>query len=167
MAIRAALAEDVDEVARLHVSVWQTAYRGHVPDSYLDSLEPSQRAIMWSRVLLEPTALVLVAVEGASVVGFCSSLPSRDPEASSSVAEISALYVDASLWRSGYGTQLLEAAIASARTRGFQEMTLWVLAANVAARAFYEARGFSMDAVTKTEERPGFTLLETRYRRSI
>jgi ribosomal protein S18 acetylase RimI-like enzyme len=167
MAIRRALAEDVNGIARLHVSVWQAAYRGHVPDSYLDGLEPSQRAVMWSRALQDPTALVLVAVEGASIVGFCSSLPSRDPDASSSVAEISALYVDASCWRSGHGTRLLEAAIESARLSGFREMTLWVLAANVLARRFYEARGFSADALTKTEERPGFSLFEMRYRRRI
>jgi GNAT superfamily N-acetyltransferase len=167
MAIRTALAEDVGEIARLHVSVWQAAYRGQVPDSYLDGLEPSQRVVMWSRVIQEPTALVLVAVESATIVGFCSSLPSRDPDASSSVAEISALYVDAARWRSGHGTQLLEAAIESARTRRFREMTLWVLAASSSARAFYEACGFSADPLTKTEQRPGFTLLETRYRRTI
>jgi L-amino acid N-acyltransferase YncA len=131
------------------------------------SIASSRLSARWSRALQDLSTRVLVAVEGASVVGFCSLLPCRDPDASSTVAEISALYVDAACWRSGYGTKLLDVAVETARATGFQEVTLWVLAANASARAFYEARGFSADGLTKTEERPGFSLLETRYRRRI
>ncbi len=34
-------------------------------------------------------------------------------------------------------------------------------------RQFYEARGFNADGHTKTDERWGFPLHETRYRRRI
>jgi ribosomal protein S18 acetylase RimI-like enzyme len=75
--------------------------------------------------------------------------------------------VDPKYWRAGIGRALIEAAAESARQRRFTVLTLWVLAGNGAARRFYEASGFEFDGHEKTEQRPGFTLHELRYRRSI
>ena len=167
MLIRAAVAADVDAIGQVHVRTWQSAYRGHIPDAYLDGLDPSKRATMWSAAIRDPSTQVFVAMQGQALVGFCSVTPSRDSDAGADVAEITAIYVDLTCWRSGFGTRLLEAAVESAGQRRFKEITLWVLAANVSARAFYEARGFVADGVTKTEERLGFSLHEVRYRRMI
>src|SRR5258706_11499553 len=167
MPVRIAEAEDVAEIARLHVSVWRTAYRGHVPDAYLDWLDASKRAAVWSKNLRDPNRLLLVAADDQAIVGFCCLIPSRDPDALRSVGEISALYVDAGRWRQGHGTALVDVAVQSAATRGFSELTLWVLTANVGARAFYEARGFVADGHTKTDPHDGFALVETRYRRRM
>jgi ribosomal protein S18 acetylase RimI-like enzyme len=167
MAIRAAVAADVDAIAQVHVRAWQSAYRGQIPDAYLDSLDPSKRATMWSGAIRGPSSQVFVAMQGEALVGFCSVMPSRDSDAGADVAEITAIYVDPTYWRSGLGTCLVEAAVEYTGQRRFKEVTLWVLAANVSARAFYEARGFIADGVTKTEERPGFSLCEVRYRRMI
>jgi len=164
--IRLAAPSDVDEIARVHVKTWRSAYRGHVPDSVLDALDPSQRVAMWAKALEQPATLVLVATTGETIVGFCSLLPSRDADASPLVAEISAIYVEPASWRSSVGSSLVEAATESARERGFTEVTLWVLTDNTAARAFYEARGFAIDGETKTARRPGYSIHETRYRRS-
>jgi len=122
---------------------------------------------MWSAAIRVPSTQVFVAMQGEALVGFCSVMPSRDSDAGAAVAEISAIYVDPRCWRSGLGTSLLETAVESAGQRRFKEITLWVLAANVSARAFYEARGFVADGVTKTEELPGFSLFEVRYRRMM
>jgi ribosomal protein S18 acetylase RimI-like enzyme len=165
--IRPAAASDVDAIARLHVRSWQTAYRGHMPQAHLDRLDPAKRAALWSQTIEQPATLVLVATSGETLVGFCSLLPSRDADASPTAGEISAIYVDPESWRSGFGSALLEAAIESARRRGFIEVTLWVLTSNTSARAFYEARGLRTDGKTRTEERPGFSIDETRYRRRI
>ena len=35
---------DADAVARVHVQTWQVAYRGLLPDAYLDALRPEDRA---------------------------------------------------------------------------------------------------------------------------
>jgi ribosomal protein S18 acetylase RimI-like enzyme len=163
--IRAAALSDVNEIARVHVNTWQAAYRGHMPDAVLDALDPSQRATMWAKALEQPTTLVLVATEAETIVGFCSLLPSRDDDATPSVAEISAIYVEPASWRLGIGSALVDAAVESARERGFSEVTLWVLTSNTAARTFYEARGFVSDGQTKTAQRPGFSVHEVRYRR--
>jgi len=138
-----------------------------MPDAHLDALDPSKRAAMWSKAITQPTTVVLVATLEASIVGFCSSLPSRDADATPNVGEIAAIYVDPTFWRSGFGSSLVEATVESARQRNFTELTLWVLTGNGSARAFYEARGFKTDGHSKTEQHPGFSIHETRYRRGI
>jgi len=165
--IRSAVPSDIDDIAALHVKTWQAAYRGLLPDAHLEGLDPAQRAVMWSKVLTQPDALVLVATDRQAVVGFCSILPSRDADASSAIGEITAIYVDPSVWRSGTGSALVDAAVEAARLRSFSELTLWVLANNTHARAFYEALGFHSNGHTKTEEFPGFSSESVRYRRRV
>jgi GNAT superfamily N-acetyltransferase len=165
--IRLAIPSDVDDIARLHVKTWQSAYRGHMPDAHLDGLDLAKRAAMWSRSIQQPATVVLVATAGETLVGFCALLPSRDVDAGASVGEIAAIYVDPAFWRAGIGSDLLEVTIDSARQRNFVELTLWVLTSNTSARAFYGARGFKADGQTKTDERPGFSIHETRYRRPL
>jgi ribosomal protein S18 acetylase RimI-like enzyme len=65
--------------------------------------------------------------------------------------------------RAGHGTALLAAALGQAAERGYQQTTLWVLASNAVARAFYERRGFVADGVTKDDDRGDFSLHEVRY----
>jgi ribosomal protein S18 acetylase RimI-like enzyme len=165
--IRLATLSDVDEIARLHVKAWQSAYRGQMPDAYLDGLDSSKRAALWSKAIAEPATLVLVATAAEALVGFCSLSPSRDADATPPVGELTAIYVDPSFLRAGVGSSLLAATFDSARQRSFTEVTLWVLTSNTSARAFYEARGFAVDGQTKTEQRPGFSIHETRYRRPL
>ncbi|MET0790278.1 MAG: GNAT family N-acetyltransferase [Polyangiaceae bacterium] len=165
--IRIAAPADVADIARVHVRAWQSAYRGHIPDGYLDALEPEQRVPLWSKVVVDPSSAVLVGIFNHALVGFCSQFTARDADVGSGVAEISALYVEPGHWRAGVGRALLEAAVRCAREREFSALTLWVLAGNARARRFYEALGFELDGREKTEQRPGFSLHEVRYRRSL
>jgi len=43
MLLRPAEPRDALEVARVHIGTWQAAYRGLVPDEYLDSLKIEER----------------------------------------------------------------------------------------------------------------------------
>jgi N-acetylglutamate synthase-like GNAT family acetyltransferase len=165
--IRAADIADVAGIARLHVKAWQDAYRGRMPDAYLDGLDPSRKAAAWFAAVQRAQTLILVALHNSSLVGFCALAPSRDADATAGVGEVTALYVDAHCWRSGHGTALLDAVVQNAPERGMSELTLWVLAANARARSFYEARGFFSDGHAKTDQFPGFALSELRYRRAL
>jgi L-amino acid N-acyltransferase YncA len=121
--IRLALPSDVPGIAAVHVRTWRVAYRGHLPDAFLDAMDPSQRASWWSGVVVDPNVTVLVSVEAESVVGFCSFLPSRDEDAPPSTCELVTLYLDPSHWRAGIGRALLESAIDDVSTRGFLSAT--------------------------------------------
>jgi ribosomal protein S18 acetylase RimI-like enzyme len=180
--VRRAVAGDVSGIARVHVRSWQSAYRGHVPAAVLDSLDEGKRASRWHELLEAPGHALQVAVlhdaavlhdtavsQGAggsavSVVGFCSFIPTRDTDAESATGEVAALYVSPERWRSGVGQALLRATLDVARLRRYRAVTLWVLAANVAARAFYEKLGFALDGASKVEERSSYSLTEVRYR---
>lgn len=161
--IREARTEDAGCIGEIQVSSWQSAYRGLIPAEFLAALEAGRQAEKWRRILLEPETRVLVACEGERVVGFCSTIPSRDHDAGDSL-EISALYLDPDCWRRGHGRRLCAAALCLARTRGCGSVTLWVLEDNLRARKFYESSGFHADGAVKSEVRAGFLLKEVRYR---
>jgi len=169
--VRPARAEDAGQIALVHVRSWQGAYRGLIPQAYLEGLDVAQRTQMWERTLAEtedPNAGVLVADEGGSVVGFVGYFPSRDPDADPGlVGEIGAIYLLPGAWGGGIGRRLMDAAIDRLAGAGFAQATLWVLDSNVRARRFYEAGGWSADGTAKQDDSRGFPLSEVRYRRSL
>jgi hypothetical protein len=71
--VRPARAEDAGQIALVHVRSWQGAYRGLIPQAFLDGLDVAERTRTWERALAEtdnPRAGVLVADDGGNVVGF-------------------------------------------------------------------------------------------------
>jgi ribosomal protein S18 acetylase RimI-like enzyme len=149
LVVREAAHEDAAAIAGIHVRAWQAAYRGLMPDAWLDDLTVERRTDTWTGILSAPggPGTTLVGDDGeAGVVGFCSvALPSRDEDAGPSTAEISALYIEPSQWRSGIGRALLDEVLARLRAAEWEDVTLWVLAGNASARAFYERFGFAPD----------------------
>ena len=157
---------DGKRIADIQVAGWQAGYRGILPDSYLDRLNPEARVPVWERFIRDEEGILFVARSGPDLSGFCHLIPSRD-EDGECAAEIAAIYVDPRHWRKGCGRQLIEAALASATEQGFSSLTLWVLTENSRGRGFYEAMGMQPDGVLKTEERPDCILHEMRYRTEL
>jgi ribosomal protein S18 acetylase RimI-like enzyme len=149
--IRPARATDAPAIADVHVRAWRAAYAGLVPAPMLARLSVANREAGWRDIIAtgEETTRVLLATNGPSVAGFCAlALPSRDEDAGPDTAELSAFYVDPDRWRGGIGRALLDTALAQLRSAGWEEVTLWVLAANHPARAFYATLGFTTDGAT-------------------
>ena len=162
MIVRAATADDVPAIARIHVDAWRAAYRGHMPDAYLDSLDVDQRARIWSSALARPAPAHLVVSD--PLTGFCFYGPSRDDDQ----AEIYALHVHPDHWRHGAGRALCAHAEAAARERECASVALWVLKSNDAARRFYERIGYTPDGAERDNTRlTGFALREMRYRKVV
>ena len=61
----------------VHVRAWQSAYRGVMPDDYLDGLQAQDHATRWREHLIAPPSdgHLLVVVEDHRVVGFASLRP--------------------------------------------------------------------------------------------
>lgn len=169
--VRPARAEDAGQIALVHVRSWQGAYRGLIPQDFLDGLDVAQRTQTWKSALAEPEDRrtgVLVADDGGSVAGFVGYFPSRDPDADPGLTgEIGAIYLLPSAWGGGIGRRLMEAALHGLAGAGCTEATLWVLESNARARNFYEAGGWSADGAAKEDDSRGFPLSEIRYRRSL
>ena len=162
MNVRPAVPADVEAIAAIHIAAWRAAYRGHMPDAYLDSLSLEQRRAMWSGVLARPGPGQLAVAD----TGFCYYGPTRDKEGG--VAEIYALYVRPDAWRQGTGRALCEHAQRHAATLELHTMTLWVLKGNDGARRFYERLGYAADGSERTNTRLiGTPLHEMRYRKAL
>jgi hypothetical protein len=52
--VRSARSSDAPAIARCHVASWRVVYRGHFPQSVLDSLSEEKRELMWRGFLSEP-----------------------------------------------------------------------------------------------------------------
>ena len=150
--------DDADEVARVHVRVWQEAYAGLMPADYLDSLDPAAFAEGWRERLLRPSAGVgdWLARDEHGVVGITTSGPARDEDAPTR-HELYAINVLARGHGTGVGNALLEHAV------GDRASYLWVLEGNGRAAAFYRRHGFADDGGRKPE--PDTGLLEVRMSR--
>ncbi|HEX7670802.1 MAG TPA: GNAT family N-acetyltransferase, partial [Polyangiaceae bacterium] len=163
--VRRAKLEDAEAIGEVHYRAWQEAYRAHLAPELQSRFDLTARANQWRVNMQTGAREVLVAVQGEDVVGFCSVAPCRDADAVDGAGEVTALYVDPSSWRGGHGKALLSAGRDHARRMGWRVLSLWVLSANAAARAFYAAQGFLPDGTDKTEGDP--PLHEVRYRMSL
>jgi GNAT superfamily N-acetyltransferase len=162
--VRHARVGDAAALGRVHVRAWQAAYRGQLPDDYLDGLRPEDRAAGWERGLRRDRARdpVLVAERDGRVVGFAALRAAEDPEGA---GELNAINVDPDHWGTGAGRALLAAAEVELARLGYGEAVLWVLPGNRRARRFYEAAGWVADGAERTAEVFGVVVAEVRYRR--
>lgn len=134
MDIRHATPADHPAIARLHAASWASAYRGMLPDAYLDGPMPEDLARQWT----QPTpqgAFRLVALTNGTLAGFAAALPQGD------TAYLDNLHVDPTQKGQGTGTRLLRAMAIEALDRGFTALDLTVLMENHAARRFYTRLG--------------------------
>lgn len=169
--VRRAEPHDAEAIARCHVRSWQAAYRGQVPDRYLDALpsEIERRTAFWERAIRERSSRrqhQLVVVEGDRVVGFATYGPQEPPD-DPAVGELYAIYLDPDHWDHGHGRALMHAAERGLSEDGYAAATLWVLGSNARARRFYEIGGWAADGGTKVERRGDVELREVRYRRDL
>ena len=173
---RLAAPEDAADLAETHVSAWQTAYAGHMPAEFLDSLDVADSKRRWDERLARHDADIFVAEVASAtgapdVVGFCTVGPSRDADATTQLGEIQAINLHPRAWRQGVGRALLGHACQNLRNRGFREAMLWVLEANARARAFYEACGWNLDPPPEgrkvVDQIANVDLPHLRYRRTL
>ncbi|HEX3964502.1 MAG TPA: GNAT family N-acetyltransferase [Trebonia sp.] len=169
--IRAARIADAAQIAVVHVRSWQGAYRGLLPQAYLDGLDPALRVGQWEHMLAAADSVrtgVFVAEAGRNLLGFVGYSPSRDDHADPDrVGEIDAIYLLPSAWGKRVGGRLVAAALTRLAEAKFDQVTLWVLDVNVRACRFYEASGWSPDGAHKLDESRGFPITEVRYRISL
>ena len=163
MRVAAALAEDLHDVAAVHVASWQSAYQSMLPSEYLASLSVDTREAVWRQILAEGRSELLVATDGAAVVGFVSFGPCRDEAAPLDRGEVWAIYVAPSAWGTGVGKALWCVASERLKAQGFRSVSLWVLDGNERATRFYSAAGFNVEAGSEKEfEIGGATVREVK-----
>lgn len=160
---------DTDAVGEVHVRAWQAAYRGAMPDDFLDGLRPDDRAAMWRRWILDesPGQRDVVEVDGR-VVGFATFGAETDGDEEPPRGELYAINLHPDYWRQGLGRQLIGHVTDELVRLGFRRAVLWVEATNDRARRFYESEGWSYDPGSdRVDTALGATVDEVRYRRVL
>jgi ribosomal protein S18 acetylase RimI-like enzyme len=103
MLLRPAEPVDAMEVARVHVRSWQAAYRGLLPDAYLDELRPNDRAARYDFATNDiRMPATMVATDDGRICGFATTSPAHDSDVQDH-GELCALYVDPECWGRGCG----------------------------------------------------------------
>lgn len=174
--IRQAVANDAIGVAQAHIRAWQVAYRGLLPQDYLDALTPEDRAKRYTFEAQLPSGpFTQVAVDGETICGHVTTGRFRvdgdgdggDGDDLPGDGEIRAIYVDPSRWGTGVGRHLMTAGCAHLRAQGHRTAFLWVLSGNVRARRFYERAGWHWDGAHRIDVIGDSSVEEVRYRRSL
>lgn len=163
--IRLAKVEDAAAIALVHVKTWQCAYRGQIPDIYLDSLSIEKRTAGWKKQLKNPIqgASAFVAEVDGRVVGWCTFGKSRDKDALRQTGELHGIYIHPDYIGKGLGSRLMEKAIEILKEQGYKKATLWVLTTNEKSRKWYEKKNWQIEGKNQTVDRGDFKLHETRY----
>lgn len=165
LSLRLATEGDDEAISEVHVAGWMWAYRGQLPDAFLEGISVERRRNLWRATLAAPDSdvRVWVAQIAGRIVGFAAAGPSREGAG----AELMAIYLLEDVAGSGVGGSLLERVTADLVERGFREACLWVLGSNARARSFYEKAGWKPDGTSKTEHVGEVELREVRYRRAL
>lgn len=143
------------------------AYRGLLPDQYLDRLRPQDRAARYTfGASGSGGASTIVAVEQGAICGFASVGRSQDTHRAGG-GELYAIYVHPNRWCHGLGRALITEARHHLTQRGFEEAILWVLVGNERAERLYRADGWSPDGACRRVELHAVTVDEIHYRGSL
>jgi GNAT superfamily N-acetyltransferase len=152
---RAAGYADVFAIAEFQTAVWNEAYRGIVPASYLEHTTVTDRELRWAD-RIERRAILLAEV-GPDLVGVASSSPRTDDRPGPRL-ELNSLYVAHGMRSAGLGARMLAELLDGAPA------VLWTFAANTRAISFYEGCGFAADGHETIDDDTG--LREVRMSRS-
>jgi GNAT superfamily N-acetyltransferase len=130
MIIADASIADAETIAAVSIAARQMAM------PWLPTLHTPDEVCWYFKTMVLPSERVLVAREGAKVVGFISV----------NQAWLNHLYIAPGHWGVGLGTKLLDTA-----RDDIDYLQLWVFQRNARARNFYSSHGFSMREVTDGE----------------
>ncbi len=156
--------EDAAEIAALHAESWRTAYRGLLPDAFLDGPVFDDRLQLWTARMVAPDPdrrFVLKAVADGRLVGFVCVLLDAEP---SWGALLDNLHVEPSLKGQGIGHRLFREARAwVAEKAPGERMHLTVIEGNRVARRFYDRQLGTVVERTTVEPIEGVRIPILRY----
>lgn len=152
VSVRPARPADAERVARVQLSTWRTAYADLLPAEVLDVPEV-QAAALWLGAVESPPTLrhdLLVAFEGAELVGFAASGPADDDALDpTTTAELLTVLVEPRWGRRGHGARLLSAAVSRWREAGTTTAVTWVWEGDRASASFLTSAGWELDGLAR------------------
>lgn len=142
--VRLALPAEAADVARIQRRAWSESGLADAVGTM--SAQEATRA--WHEAIVKPPLAhlrVLVALAEAGVVGFAVTGPSGDPDRADTHGTIAELVVDPQHRGDGHGSRLINAAVDTLRTDGYEVATMWVRADDDPLRGFLTSCGWGAD----------------------
>jgi hypothetical protein len=163
---RTARWQDAAAIAEIHLHVWQTMYKGIVPDAVIDRLGVQVFEDHWREVLQRDDARDLCIAVDDDDGHLCAFAHVIVPPGSTTAELVRAL-VSATLIGGEAFFELNRATERELARRGYRETRAWVSTAHTVARSTLEALGWERDGGTRVGEQFGVVVLETGYRRAL
>ena len=152
--------DDLSEISSIYEKSWKYAYRGIIPQDYLDSIPEGH----WAGSITKAGMHSLVMTDGGRMIGTASICRSRWAQYSD-FGEIVSIYFLPEYIGRGCGTLLLQRCTEELNRLGFRRLLLWVLEDNTRARTFYEKNGFICSGEYLNDKIGGKALREVMYTR--
>jgi GNAT superfamily N-acetyltransferase len=146
VSVRPATREDEAPVARVQLRAWRAHHADLLGAEVLEALDVMKIRKQWAEAITRPPSRdhhVLVACDGARVVGFAASVPVPDG------IEVIALEVDPDHERGGHGSRLLAACVDLGRESAAQHVQTWVLDGDAAREQFLGSAGLGLDGAQR------------------
>ncbi|HET6501382.1 MAG TPA: GNAT family N-acetyltransferase [Amycolatopsis sp.] len=158
--VRAAVAADAPEIARIQRVTWRTAYAELLGEKALARLDAPDAEEQWANAIAHPDTTVQLATEGRFAVGFCVAGPATDEEMADASGEppadaertglIATILVEPRWGRRGHGGRLLAGAAAELRQRGAERGITWIAESDSASLSFFRRAGWRPDGTVRT-----------------
>ena len=167
VSVRPAVPADAEAIGEVQVAAWRTLYARIVPAEVLAAVDVTLAADHWRAAIERPPNLkhrVLVALDGAAVVGFAAfgpatGDPDRDPVLD---AELHTLLVHPDAFGRGHGSRLLAATVDGMRDVRFRTAICWLLTADSVLTDFLESAGWAPDGVQRDLDMAGTLVPQQR-----
>ena len=161
VSVRPATAEDDAPITRVQLRAWRSSHAEVLGAATLEGLDVALVRERWAAAIAAPPSArhrVLVACDGAQVVGVAASAPVEAAEALEEFeageaveagVEILTLEVDPDHQRGGHGSRLLAACVDLARENGATHLQTWVLQGDAAREQFLASAGLGPDGARR------------------
>ncbi|MDQ8735873.1 GNAT family N-acetyltransferase [Paenibacillus sp. LHD-38] len=164
--IRWAKLEDARDLGLVHSESYRNAYKGVLPDEFLNQYTPISRERYFYNSLIQGTEHIAITLVNNKAVGCLMLKACSDNDLQKFSGEISAIYLLQNFRAIGLGSQLLNWGLERLKDLGYSTAVLWVLKENKNAIMFYEKQGFMRDGTERIILR-GRELSQIRYQKEL
>ena len=152
VSVRPATAEDDAPITRVQLRAWRHSHAEELGAATLEGIDVAVVRERWAAAIASPPSplhRVLVACDGAQLVGVAASTPVTAGAAGTAGVEILTLEVDPDHQRGGHGSRLLAACVDLAREGGATHLQTWVLQGDAAREQFLASAGLGPDGARR------------------
>lgn len=138
---------EIDAFTEFHVQCWKESYRDIMTEQFIEGLNFVGRSRWMADGIKDGSVCMLVAEIEGSFIGYIALTPpysDKDKERGR-VVEMLGLYILPAYWGTGLAQALFDKAVEAIGGQPYEELTLWVIAANERAIGFYTKNGFTPD----------------------